>query len=206
MVRGLEHMIYKKRLRELGLSSLEKKAMDWKGEESPQKEFLIQPFGMKVRAKCEERERIFVLPRISLLLKAKNNRFILLSKSPDLREEMCTPVVSELKRLNSLTMRNHKGQEAKNCYGYVHIVDEKLNISWQCLLAAQKANCILGCIKRSAASRTKEVILPLYSTLVRPHLEYCILIKSSAQEGHGPVGTSPAEGHEDDQRTGVPLL
>ncbi|GAB0186629.1 hypothetical protein GRJ2_001128200 [Grus japonensis] len=53
-------------------------------------------------------------------------------------------------------------------------VDEKLNMIQQCALAAQKVNHILGCIKTSMTSRSREVILPLYSALVTPHLEYCV--------------------------------
>ena len=48
------------------------------------------------------------------------------------------------------------------------------------MLAAQKANCILGWFKRSMTSR--EVILPLYSALTRPHLEYCIQFWGSQEK------------------------
>jgi len=54
------------------------------------------------------------------------------------------------------------------------LVDEKLDMSHQCTLAAQTVDCILGCIKINVASRSREGILPLCSALVRPHLEYCI--------------------------------
>ena len=54
------------------------------------------------------------------------------------------------------------------------LVGEKLDMSLQCVLAAPKANCVSGCIKKGVASREREVTVPLYSVLVKPHLEYCI--------------------------------
>ena len=51
------------------------------------------------------------------------------------------------------------------------MVDGKLDMNHQCALTAQKASCVLGSIY---TSRSREVILPPYSALMSPHLEYCV--------------------------------
>lgn len=52
------------------------------------------------------------------------------------------------------------------------LVDTKLNMRQQRALMAKKVNGILGCIRGSVASKSMQGILPLYSALMRPHLEF----------------------------------
>jgi len=73
------------------------------------------------------------------------------------------------------------------------LMDEKLNLNQQCVLVAQKANSILDYMKEDriheSGNREREVIVPLCSAIVRPHLEYCVQAWGApVQEGCGAVG------------------
>ena len=52
--------------------------------------------------------------------------------------------------------------------GYVRV---RVKVESQCNEACLKANRMLGLIKRTFVVKTPEVMLNLYKTLVRPHLE-----------------------------------
>jgi len=54
------------------------------------------------------------------------------------------------------------------------IISHNLKVSTQCTQAYNKASKILGMINRNIVYRSKSILVPLYKSLVRPHLEYCI--------------------------------
>ena len=69
--------------------------------------------------------------------------------------------------------RNALKQHTRRETGGV-IITETLDITKQCVRAANKANAMLGMINRAFKYKTKEVVLKLYKSLVRPQLDYYI--------------------------------
>jgi len=101
--------------------------------------------------------------------------------------EGCAAIQHDLDRMESWTERNLMKFNKDKCrvlhlgrnnpmHQYRLGVDRLKSNSVERDPAAKKGRGILGFIRKSVASRSREVLLPLYTALVRPHLEYCIHI------------------------------
>ena len=74
------------------------------------------------------------------------------------------------------------------------LVGARLNMSRQCNHVAKRANAILACNRNSVASSSREVIIPLYSGMVKPNFEYFVQFWAS-QYKKGP-GMCPEKGNK----------
>ena len=80
------------------------------------------------------------------------------------------------------------------------LVGSRLTINQHRVLAAKKANGILGCIRQITASRSRECCV-----LSTPGV-LCPVLGSAVQERHGHNVESPAKGHKVDEGTGASHL
>ena len=74
-----------------------------------------------------------------------------------------------------------------------------MKVSEQCGIAAAKGNQIIGLIRRNIVYKEKELIIPLFKTIVRPHLEYCI-------QASRPYRKNDIDMLEDIQRTATQII
>ena len=78
-------------------------------------------------------------------------------------------------------------------------VNDQVNMGQHCAQAPKK-----DCIRNSVASKRREEIIPLYSALVRPHLDDCV--KFWAPHYNKDTENVSREGNEAGDRSGAQVL
>ncbi|KAK4823159.1 hypothetical protein QYF61_026935 [Mycteria americana] len=159
MIRGLEHLSYEERLRELGLFSLEKRRL--RGD-------LIAAFQYLKGAYRKDGDRLFSRACSD---KTRGNGFKLKEGGfrVDIRKKFfMMRVVKHWHRLPREVV------DAPSLETLKPLVNIKLTMNQQCSLAGKKVISILDCIRKNITIKSKEVIFPLYSALARLHLECCV--------------------------------
>lgn len=86
------------------------------------------------------------------------------------------------------------------------LVDEKLGMTQQHMLAAQKGQTSPGLQPKECGQQGKGGDSPPCSALVRPQLESCIQIWGSKIRRTWNCWSKARAGYKDDQRAGTPLL
>ena len=86
------------------------------------------------------------------------------------------------------------------------LLDNKLHMSQQCAVAAQKANSILGYQNKCGQQGEGGDCPPLLCSCEGPSGALHSSLKPPVQKGCGAARVAPDEGHEDDQWTGAPLF
>ena len=76
------------------------------------------------------------------------------------------------------------------------------------VLTTKKVNCILGCIRQSITSRSREVIIFHNSVFTDENTSgvFCPVLCCPLQERHVHTGNNPMKGHEDGEETGALIL
>ena len=87
------------------------------------------------------------------------------------------------------------------------LVDDKLDMRQQCVLAAYNTNSIMGCIKKKHGQQVKGGDSPLLLSSCQTSADVLHpVLEPPAQERHGSGRVGPERGHRNSQSVVTPLL